>query len=193
MNYYDLDKTRAFSVSQKALIAEGDRILVLKNTADRAGGKAQWEIPGGLLEMDEDLESGLKREVNEETGIEIVVGKLVWVWDQWEKDFQFRDGRVLDVRIIELAFSCQRMRGDIQLSEEHSEFKWATRAELSKLDFSRNSHAAVDAFMKSYILNRQLVSLWFRTLVCATQPSSCFEVADTPWLTSPSSSKWYPQ
>jgi 8-oxo-dGTP diphosphatase len=80
MNYYDLDKTRAFLVSQKALIAEGDRLLVLKNTADRAGGKAQWEIPGGLLEMDEDLESGLKREINEETGIEIVVGKLVWVW-----------------------------------------------------------------------------------------------------------------
>ena len=48
MDYYDLAATKTFLVSQKALIIEDQRFLLLLDAHRR-----KWELPGGLLEMDE--------------------------------------------------------------------------------------------------------------------------------------------
>lgn len=148
MNLYEIDKNKAFLVSLKALIFQKERLLVIKNTAEKWGRKSQWELPGGLLEIDEGLKEGLIREVREETGLEISVGSVITAWDHWEHSFRFGDERVLDVRIVEIAFVCQRIGGRIVLSEEHSQLKWATRPELRRLDFAPNSKDAIRRYLE---------------------------------------------
>ncbi len=55
------DKPR-YIISQKAIIRTPDRVFVMKNRFDK------YEFPGGTLEHDEDLISGLERELQEELG-----------------------------------------------------------------------------------------------------------------------------
>jgi 8-oxo-dGTP diphosphatase len=62
------------SVSGVVVNEEG-KVLVVQR---RDTGK--WEIPGGVLELDESIHDGLRREVREETGIEITPGALTGVY-----------------------------------------------------------------------------------------------------------------
>ena len=64
------------SVSVAAIITDDHgRVLVVQR---RDNGK--WEPPGGILELDETIEEGLRREVREETGVEINTGRLTGVY-----------------------------------------------------------------------------------------------------------------
>lgn len=57
------------------LDAEG-RILLVKHSY----GKLNWELPGGLSEKDESAEETAKREVKEETGLDVTVGRMTGVY-----------------------------------------------------------------------------------------------------------------
>jgi 8-oxo-dGTP diphosphatase len=149
MDIYDIDSSRVFLVSLKAFIVEEGKLLVLENATEKRSGSSQWELPGGLLEIGEALEEGLIREVQEETGLGISVGGIVAAWDHWERDFEFADGRIVDARIVEIAFACQVVAGEVKLSDEHSQFKWASREELQKLDHAANSREAIEAYLES--------------------------------------------
>ncbi len=49
------------------LINENDEILLVKRRVDP--GKGLWDIPGGFVDLNEELENSLNRELNEELGI----------------------------------------------------------------------------------------------------------------------------
>ena len=129
-------------------MVQKNKLLVLKNNAEVWSKKSQWELPGGIVETNEEIEEGLVREAKEETGLNITVGKILTTWDHWEYGFKLKDKRVLDIRFIEIAFFCQKTGGEIKLSDEHSRFKWATREEFKKLDFAPNSKPAIKRYLK---------------------------------------------
>jgi 8-oxo-dGTP diphosphatase len=58
---------------------EGKVVLVKRRFEPLAG---QWSLPGGRLELGETLESGLAREMLEETGLAVEVGPVVDVFDR---------------------------------------------------------------------------------------------------------------
>lgn len=67
--------------AQKAIVFNGNYILMVRRCAP--GSLAGfWEIPGGRLEMGEELDASLEREVFEETGIAVLCGEPMHVW-QW--------------------------------------------------------------------------------------------------------------
>lgn len=68
--------------AQKALITNGKQLLLVKKSADDPHHPNEWEIPGGRIEFGESLEAHIKREIMEEVGLDIVIGKPfgMWTW-----------------------------------------------------------------------------------------------------------------
>ncbi len=56
-----------------------DKLLMVKRGNEP--GKGLWSLPGGRLETGEYLADALRREVREETGLEVTVGDLVGIFE----------------------------------------------------------------------------------------------------------------
>jgi ADP-ribose pyrophosphatase YjhB (NUDIX family) len=68
--------TPEHSVSVAGIVVRDDgRILAVRRRDNQ-----HWEPPGGVLELDETFEHGVRREVSEETGIEVRVERLTGVY-----------------------------------------------------------------------------------------------------------------
>jgi len=63
-----------------ALIERDGRILLGRRAFDPGAGC--WGLPGGFLEEGEEPLAGLRREVREETGLEVEPGELFGMWMQ---------------------------------------------------------------------------------------------------------------
>lgn len=111
-------------VALKAVIVNQGKILILKRSSADEVGADQWETVGGKLEFGEGLETALIREVKEETGIDVNVERLLYA-----VTFLTHPHR----QIVLLSYLCKANQSNVILSSEHSDYKWANKAELHKL------------------------------------------------------------
>jgi ADP-ribose pyrophosphatase YjhB (NUDIX family) len=82
-----------------------------------------WNLPGGGLELVENLETAVKREVLEETGLEVEVLRLIGVYsDPSITVMTYPDGRCL--QYISSLFECRVMGGELRLDVESLELGW---------------------------------------------------------------------
>jgi len=70
------------------VIIDGRAVLIRRGNEPRKG---EWSIPGGKLELGETLAEGVRREVREETGLEVEVGELI---EAFERVYRDAEGRV---------------------------------------------------------------------------------------------------
>jgi 8-oxo-dGTP diphosphatase len=111
------NKKQNFSLAAKAFIVEKEKVLLIKRRPNDADKPGRWDLPGGRIGSDEDPEEGLKREVKEETGIEIEILAALST-----RHFTRDDGQV----ITGINYLCKTTKPNqkIILSEEHTEYTW---------------------------------------------------------------------
>ena len=98
-------------VSVDAVIVMDKSLLFLRRQNEPA--KGEWWFAGGRIKKGESLEQALRREVKEETGLEISEYKLINVYS-----------RVFPERHdITIAYLCKCKEGKVTLNNEHSEYK----------------------------------------------------------------------
>ena len=95
------------------------KFLVLKD-ADGAG----WGLPGGRMHTDESALDTLMREVREETGLNAF--EVIGVVDANRSHSPYRNG----VPGFSVTFLVYYQGGEVQLSAEHSEYRWVTLEEI---------------------------------------------------------------
>ena len=101
--------------------AEG-RLLVVRRA--REPGLGRWSIPGGRLEPGETVEAGVAREVREETGLVVRVGRLVG-----RPRIPGPGGAVYDVADHAAVVT----GGELRAGDDAAEARWVTGAELAGL------------------------------------------------------------
>jgi 8-oxo-dGTP diphosphatase len=103
------------SVSVAGVVTDDeDRVLVVQR---RDNGK--WEIPGGILELDESIHAGLRREVLEETGLEVEPERLTGVYKN------------LKLGVVALVFRARTVGGTTGPTDESAAVDWWTPDEVT--------------------------------------------------------------
>ncbi|GAA1626640.1 NUDIX hydrolase [Actinoplanes couchii] len=104
------------SVSVAAVVTdEQSRVLVVQR---RDTGK--WEIPGGILELNESVHAGVRREVEEETGVTIEPERLTGVYKN------------LRLGVVALVFRARVTSGTPGPTEESAAIDWWTSDEVTE-------------------------------------------------------------
>src|SRR5215813_6021454 len=109
--------TPKHSVSVAAVITDDHGRALLIQRRDNE----HWEPPGGVLELGETLEDGLRRETREETGLDIEPIALTGIYKNMPRG------------IIALVFRCKVTGGSLSVSDEVTDFRWVDRAEIAEL------------------------------------------------------------
>jgi 8-oxo-dGTP diphosphatase len=91
-----------------------------------------WVIPGGQVEVGENLMDALVREVKEESGIDVIVSHLMGVYSNTAQ-YKWHDG-VTDVPTkLMLDFVCKPVGGELCGSDETTESRWVPKNKVLDL------------------------------------------------------------
>jgi mutator protein MutT len=130
-------------ISVRALIKNDEKILLVRRASGSPQYIGQFELPGGKLEFGEDPEAAVRREVNEELGIEVGVLQLYRVvsWlDTVERDTQ----HIIVVYLVGLANGSEK----IALSPEHDRFEWNRLSDIQLNELNLLTKVVLDDELK---------------------------------------------
>src|SRR4030042_5416649 len=112
-------------VTADAVIPTGDGKLVLIKRKFPPPG---WALPGGFVEVGETIEATCKREVNEETSLDVAIERLLGVYSDPK-----RDPRGHTVTVV---FLCKIIGGTMKAKDDAASISAFSKEEVDKLDIA---------------------------------------------------------
>jgi len=107
-----------------ALMVRGEEILCCQRTEYQAL-PLKWEFPGGKIETGEDAPQALRRELEEELGVQAEIGRKVA-----QVQHHYQNGNAVELQF----FVVERYESAMQ-NRIFREIRWVKRRELPTLDF----------------------------------------------------------
>jgi len=113
-----------------AIITCDGKILLEKRKYEP--GKGKWSIPGGLVELGENAEQTVIREVKEETGLEVEKPEHIDVVDNVVRD---ENGEV-KYHFVIIDYFVKLKGGTMKAASDAEELRWVTLGEVEKYDLT---------------------------------------------------------
>ena len=110
-----------------AVIIRADRVLLVRRATEPL--KGEWSVHGGVLELGEKLRDGIRREVLEETGLEVEPGEVLDVFDSIFRDEQGRT----QYHYVLIDYRCRLLLGEAKAGSDVSEVRWVQEVELAAM------------------------------------------------------------
>lgn len=122
--------------SVRGIIARNGKFLLVQRAKNDRWSPGMWEFPGGKIDFGQDINEALKREIREETGLDVTVKEPLFFWDEVIRVEKYKD-KVLVV----LYFACEApINSRVVLSEEHDSSMWVDFATLKQLRDNMANH-----------------------------------------------------
>ena len=123
-------------VSEHILVAVGavveddkDRILLVKHTKERGGyWRGKWICPGGKLEFGEEIRAGIKREIREETSLEVELVTPLPPFDRIVK----LDGET-SLHVIYIDYVAKLLGSELEIGSDVGEALWVEKKSISRM------------------------------------------------------------
>lgn len=119
-----MEHGKTIGVAVKGLVVYQGKALIIKRSEYDPFGAGEYEFPGGRLEFGEDLNAALKREIMEETGLDVEVGRILYA-----RGFLKHERR----QVVVLTWLCHAKSAEVTLSKEHTHYIWADKAQMKAL------------------------------------------------------------
>ena len=122
-----------FHVHVDAIVRRDDEILIMKRAMGLMSGA--WYLPGGQLEFGEAPEEGARREIREETQLEVQDMRLFRAWHYRPVEGEHAVG---------ITYTCSVPAGtEPEINEEHIAARWVTPAYYRERFFNDGALAAL--------------------------------------------------
>jgi ADP-ribose pyrophosphatase YjhB (NUDIX family) len=105
------------------VVIDRDRVLLIRRGSEPM--KGEWSLPGGLLELGEELAAGVRRELREETGLEVEPLEIILPFERI-----LREGARVKYHYVIVDYLCRRKRGRLTPASDVVDARWVQRKDL---------------------------------------------------------------
>ena len=128
MTNLESERRFLFYVGMKALIMKDKRILLLSSgkweLSSTKRKKAFWDLPGGKIEVGEQAEDTVMREVSEELGVKRSDLKIIKLFDVSVSNFKISHGQKIPLILVTYLCKLKNPGRKFKLTNEHAWYEW---------------------------------------------------------------------
>jgi 8-oxo-dGTP diphosphatase len=121
-----------------AIIIEGEKILLVERGREPHAGC--WSLPGGVLEVGETLEQAVRREVREETGLEVEPVAIVEIFERIIHD----DAGAVEYHYVLVDYLCTVVGGELIAGDDASSAAWISRDRLQDYQITEGTLPVIE-------------------------------------------------
>lgn len=118
------------------VVVHRKRVLLIRRGSEPL--KGEWSIPGGLVELGEELADGVRRELKEETGLDVEPLQVLTVFDRIT-----RDGDRVRYHYVIVDYVCRRRGGRLKPDSDVVDARWVRREDLPQYHLTEKATAVV--------------------------------------------------
>lgn len=118
-------------------VVDDDRILLVRRGRDP--GKGLWAVPGGKVRLGETLREAARREVLEETGLDVDVGQVIWAGES------IGPGSPPEWHYTLIDFVGRVKGGRLAAGDDAAEVRWVPVGDAGRLPLTPTMYELVEA------------------------------------------------
>lgn len=136
-------------VAAKGIVVRDGKVLVVRESSkyDEGTRAGEWDVPGGRIDPGEALSDAARREVLEETGLDVEVRDTFFANEATPRPVVNGE----EWQIVRIFFECIADFNDVKLSDDHDEHKWIDPRDYKRENVIENLAPAFEAYVRKYL------------------------------------------
>jgi len=143
--YHDPEAPAANSlvVGGSAVVVDGEGRILLQRRSD----SGNWALPGGAMDIGETFAQSVIREVNEETGFDVRIERIVGIYSDPGHVFAYDDGEVRQE--FNICLACKIIGGELRVSSESTDVRFFALDEVARLTMHQSIRKRIEDYLNS--------------------------------------------
>jgi len=135
-------ETKLFVATKAFIICQGKVLILRESSSYKDGANAgRYDVVGGRVQPGQRFDESLAREIFEETGLKVKIGKPFFV-NEWRPKVNNEQWQIVGV-----FFECEAESDRVMLSPDHDQFEWIDPKSYKNYKLIENLHSVFEAFL----------------------------------------------